>query len=66
MPSNTVSPPITPDIDARTTATNKVCTATPPRSRLPNTFIASNKSWAMPERSNKAAINTNIGTAKKM
>ena len=54
-----------PLIAARITATKTVCTATPPRRRPPTSFMASNRSRAMPERSRIAAISTNIGTETK-
>ena len=54
-----------PDMAARITATIRVWMATPPRRRPPTSFIASNRSRAMPERSRIAAISTNIGTETK-
>ena len=64
-PSITISPPITPDIAANTTATAIVCIATPPRSFPAKIDIASNKSSATPALSKIDAIKTNKGTAIK-
>ena len=54
-----------PLIAAIITATKRVCTPSAPRTRLPISFIASNRSRAIPERSSIEAISTNIGTATK-
>ena len=62
-PNITISPPITPDIAARITATTTVCTATPPRRFPAKIDMASNKSSAMPAFSKIEAISTNSGTA---
>ena len=59
----TISPPMMPVIAAITTATNVVCTATPPRSSPATIDIALKRSSATPARSRMLAMNTNSGTA---
>ena len=59
----TISPPMIPDMAARTTATMQVCTATEPRKRPPMIAMESNRDLAMPERSSTLAMKTKNGTA---
>ena len=61
----TISPPITPDMAAKTTATAIVCMATPPLNFPAKIDIASNKSSAIPALSKIEAMRTNKGTATR-